>query len=120
MGDLSPHFSTDEFRCPRTGVVIVNLTLVSLLEQLRTALGDVPIRITSGYRTPEYNRSLGGAEDSQHVTGAAADIVVAGRTMAEVADAARAVGFSGIGLYNNHVHVDVRPGARAEWSGVSV
>lgn len=43
------------------------------LEPARAALG--PIRITSGYRCPALNTAIGGAENSQHIRGQAADII---------------------------------------------
>ena len=35
---------------------------------------DVPLTVNSAYRTPEYNRRIGGAEWSQHCEGRALDI----------------------------------------------
>ena len=36
--------------------------------------GDYPLTINSGYRSPMLNRAVGGASDSNHLTGCAADI----------------------------------------------
>jgi len=49
------------------------------LQKVRTIL-DVPITITSGYRTPEWNssKSVEGASGSKHLTGMAADSRAAG------------------------------------------
>ncbi|WP_448826708.1 D-Ala-D-Ala carboxypeptidase family metallohydrolase [Capnocytophaga bilenii] len=52
--------------------------LAQQLEVLRAALGNKPIIITSGYRTPAHNKKVGGADNSQHLTASAADIVVKG------------------------------------------
>lgn len=46
-----------------------------LLDPLRLAYGK-PIWITSGYRSPELNKRVGGVWNSQHVKGEAADCVV--------------------------------------------
>lgn len=43
-----------------------------VLQPLRDRFG--PIRITSGYRCPELNRAVGGASNSRHLRGEAADI----------------------------------------------
>ncbi len=39
---------------------------------------DAPIIITSGYRSPELNKKVGGSTTSNHLTGCAVDISVAG------------------------------------------
>lgn len=53
---------------------------LNVLEPLRKRFGV--IRVTSGFRCPELNRAVGGARDSQHTQGEAADIHVTGREMA--------------------------------------
>ena len=40
--------------------------------------GDEPIVINSGYRSPAVNKAVGGAPTSNHLTGCAVDIRVAG------------------------------------------
>ena len=45
----------------------------NVLNPAREALGQ-PIYITSGYRCPRLNALVGGASNSQHVTGEAADL----------------------------------------------
>lgn len=52
-----------------------NLTLLckKYLQPLREAYGK-PIIVTSGYRCPELNVKVGGAKNSQHSKGQAADI----------------------------------------------
>ena len=87
-GPLSPHFTLSEFARSQTAClhgipnvptdeVIQNLRLLCehVLEPLRQHL-QVPVRITSGYRHPRVNRLVGGARQSQHQTGQAADFVV--------------------------------------------
>ena len=48
----------------------------------RIANSPEPIRINSGYRSPQLNRKIGGAANSNHLTGCAADIKVAGMEQA--------------------------------------
>ena len=115
MGDLTPHFSLSEFRS-RDGVAhpdrLVLMRLVAHLEVLRCICGSRPIRIVSGYRSPAHNRGVGGATESRHLVGDAADLP---RGYATVAQAERA-GFRGIGSEGKWaVHVDLRPG-RARWT----
>lgn len=114
---MSVNFRLEEFRDPTTGEAQASTLLLQRLEMLRAELGNVPITITSGYRSPVKNQAVGGAQDSQHLQGNAADIRVAGKTPAEVAAAAKRVGFTGIGTYPKHTHVDVRPGPLVTWTG---
>lgn len=55
--------------------VVQNLTALieMVLDPLREAYGK-PIIVTSGYRCEKLNRAVGGAANSQHVKGEAADI----------------------------------------------
>ncbi len=110
------HFKTSEFKCHDCGEADVKPELLAALEKFRTAVGDKAIHITSGYRCPKHNTDVGGAKHSQHMSGIAADITVAGMTPAEVFKAAEDSGlFTGIGLYDKHVHVDIRAGAKVTW-----
>lgn len=52
-----------------------------ILDPLRNFCG-YPILINSGYRHPELNRLLGGAKNSQHMMGKAADIYAGLNTQA--------------------------------------
>ena len=88
---LSPHFTLGEL-CktsyhPLDGnipshVAIENLTRLCLwLELLREEYNrryeeseEIPVVITSGYRSEEVNRLCGGAKGSNHLTGCAVDI----------------------------------------------
>lgn len=64
--------------------VRVHLTeTITLLECIRAeweeycerySLGTPAIRISSGYRSPELNKAVGGVKNSAHVTGYAADL----------------------------------------------
>lgn len=45
-----------------------------VLQPLRNHLG-VPVIVTSGYRSPILNKRIGGAPNSQHILGMAADFV---------------------------------------------
>lgn len=106
MGDLSPHFNRSEFACHHCGKVIVSDRLVARLEILRAQLGK-PISIVSGYRCPVHNAQVGGAKNSQHLAGQAADLKPG---LCRAPEAERA-GFRGIGVCKGWVvHVDVRPG----------
>lgn len=111
-GDLSEHFSLEEFNQKTDPLppcdVKVDMELVERLEALRKLCMNRPIIITSGYRSIEHNRNVGGVDHSQHLLGKAADIKVDGVSMERLATYARFVGFSFVKVYKTHVHVDVR------------
>jgi uncharacterized protein YcbK (DUF882 family) len=105
--------------------------LARLFEIIRSRCGHVPIVVNSAFRTPEYNRKIGGARNSQHVQGRALDLrPPAGWTTDRFYRLIRALAdelfvhgedlIGGIGQYPNFVHVDTRPTKRlAVWSGNS-
>jgi hypothetical protein len=53
----------------------LKIELVDFLDEVRHRVG-FPIIITSGYRTPEHNKRVGGAPNSAHLEGFAADVLV--------------------------------------------
>lgn len=87
--NLSPHFYLDEFVNSQTAArqgIDNNPTTSILLRLQRTALGmelvrnllGAPIIISSGYRSPALNKAVGGAANSQHMTGEAVDFTCPG------------------------------------------
>ncbi len=117
-GDLSPNFDSDEFVCKCCGEGTVTHKLVWALQQLRDMAG-APITVLSGYRCPKHNKEVGGSENSQHLLGKAADIMIQGLSvpeMAALAEQVQAFGDGGIGTYPDQgfIHVDVREG-KARW-----
>jgi zinc D-Ala-D-Ala carboxypeptidase len=85
MTNLTANFTLEEMTYSQTasrcGIdntpppdIVEELTITcEMLEQVRTALGDCPIIITSGYRCPELNAVCGGSSSSQHMLGQAVD-----------------------------------------------
>jgi hypothetical protein len=72
--------------------------------------------INSGHRDPARNARVGGAKGSQHIDGNALDVDVSSLSNEErtqLIGMASAMGFTGIGVYNNAVHLDM--GARRSW-----
>ena len=43
-------------------------------EEMRNEVGEYPIIINSGFRSPEVNKAVGGATLSNHLTGCAVDM----------------------------------------------
>ena len=115
---LSRNFRVREFACSDgTDPVFIAPALVKVLQALRDQLA-APVTICSGYRTPAINKAAGGAQYSQHLYGAAADITVKGVTPQKVAAAARELlgNTGGVGRYKTFTHVDVRA-KRSDWTG---
>lgn len=115
---LSTNFAVKEFACKDgSDAVLVAPRLVMVLQSLRSHF-CAAVTINSGYRTPQYNARVGGVMDSQHCYGTAADIVVRGKTPAQVAAYARQLmpDWGGVGVYDSFCHIDVRE-AKADWAG---
>ncbi|MCE5986330.1 D-Ala-D-Ala carboxypeptidase family metallohydrolase [Pseudomonas sp. 5FOS] len=84
---ITPHFTLDEMivsqLAARDGFdnspppeARANLQLLCCaLEQVR-ALFNAPVIVSSGYRSEQLNRAIGGAANSQHIQGLAADFTV--------------------------------------------
>lgn len=108
-GRASAHFKFREFKSKGNGDIKVNRKLITGLEKLRSAMGNKPMTIISGYRDPAHNRRVGGARESQHLKGNAADISQSyGATVTRVKSLRY---FTGIGIKCGKwaTHVDVRP-----------
>ena len=72
FGTRWPHFSFHELACRGSGSLRVHYAPMDALEYLRRLYGG-PIPITSYYRSPSYNREIGGAQGSMHLLGRAID-----------------------------------------------
>ncbi|WP_327377868.1 D-Ala-D-Ala carboxypeptidase family metallohydrolase [Streptomyces sp. NBC_01216] len=91
------------------------------LEALRHALGDVPIRVSSGFRSYACNSAVGGASNSRHLYGDGVDLT-GSPSLCTLARQARNHGFNGIlgpGYpgHGDHAHVDTR--SSRYWSASS-
>lgn len=82
--NLSTYFSLDELTLSQTAVRLglKNEPTAEALENLKYLAGQldkvrrllrVPVLISSGYRSPAVNKAVGGAANSQHMLGQAAD-----------------------------------------------
>jgi zinc D-Ala-D-Ala carboxypeptidase len=103
---LSKNFSLDELIFSQTAsrkridnapdaATLTNLKrLAETLEIVRSALGDTPIIISSGYRSPVLNKEVGGSSKSAHMIGLAVDFTAP--RYGTVLATAKAVAKSGI------------------------
>lgn len=108
---VSKNFKLREFQCKDgNNQVKLDSVLLNKLQKFRDRLG-VPLTINSAYRTPEYNKKIGGSPNSQHMLGAAVDVSIRNINMKieSIAKIAEEIGFTGIGLYDTFIHLDVRP-----------
>ena len=121
---LTKNFNLSEFNKHNFALnetVLRNIqALANNLQILRDEVKK-PIKITSGYRSPEHNAKVGGVKSSRHITGEAADFKIAGMTPKEVAAviekliAAGKMEEGGLGTYSTWVHYDHR-NVKARWS----
>lgn len=94
MENISEHITYEEAICSETAIEkhidntptapiigTMKLTAGKIFEPLRKWVSelrghDSPITINSFYRSPELNKAIGGAQDSQHTRGEAIDLNV--------------------------------------------
>lgn len=134
---VSDHFSWQEFDChsgeemPDAVKPSIRRLCVEVLELIRKEWSS-PIIIVSGWRSEEYNKRIGGAGQSRHVTGEAADIRPVSleqlqffrSTVERMIKDGRLAALGGYGVYRGWLHVDVRMrkpnGMIARWEGRGV
>jgi len=119
---LSKNFDSTEFACPHCKAEHIEPALVTALQQLRDKVGH-PISILSGYRCVQHNKDEGGAKDSQHIVGKAADVTCPAIPLSDLYDWATTIPDfmdGGIGVYpkERFIHVDVR-NKPARWGKVN-
>lgn len=117
------HFDLSEFHCncgecsllPPDGM---DPFLLVLCDEIRERCGFA-LKVNSGYRCRKHNTRIGGAEQSQHMFGKAADLAPLAtsearlKTLREVIELLSPVGY---GKYKTFCHVDNRAGDRkARW-----
>lgn len=112
---LTENFRVREFACKDgSDKILVCIETVKILQAVRDYFGQ-PVTINSAYRTPSWNRKVGGATGSQHVKGTACDIKVANVPSWAVAGYLEDnFPYHGIGYYSTFVHIDSR-GYKSYW-----
>lgn len=114
---LNRYFKRSEFACRcGCGTSTVDAELLQVITDVREKFG--PVVINSGHRCVKHNAAVGGAKNSMHTTGKAADIRIPGVSPARVWSylTSKYEGKYGIGQYDSFTHIDVRDTA-ARWHG---
>lgn len=107
-----PNFTFDELASHDGSGLLIHWGALSTLQDLRRLIGS-PIVVNSAYRSIHWNSRVGGAANSYHLSGQAFDIRTAALDLSQLAAQARRAGFTGIGIYDNFVHVDI--GTTRQW-----
>ncbi|MGB6118544.1 MAG: YcbK family protein, partial [Mesorhizobium sp.] len=92
-------------------------SLVRMLKQIEGHYGRKMV-VTSGYRSPDYNRRVRGARKSMHMYCAAVDVQITGVSKWELARYTRSLpGRGGVGTYchTESVHIDIGPERDWNW-----
>lgn len=104
-----------ELRFANPGQEGIDPAFASLLGETAKEFGG--LRVTSGLRSPERNRAVGGAKNSLHMHGSAADIDMSGMDETKrstLVKSLRQRGATGFITYSDSpdtLHVDMRPGS---------
>ena len=91
-------FSPYEMSCRGDGSLKIDERLMDALQAIRAEVG-FPMPVSSGYRSPEYNKTVSDTgEDGPHTKGQAVDIQVSGANAVALLKSALAHGIRGIGV----------------------
>ena len=110
------HFTREEFDCQVTGTNNMEMEFLEKLDELRAYCG-FPFVITSGYRHPTMHPIENKKEvPGTHAQGIAADIKItnAADRFSLVNNAVK-LGFTGIGVASDFIHVDTRGTTPVIW-----
>jgi len=105
---ISQNFKLSEFESRDTNEVKIYPELVQKTQRIRDII-RLPLRINSGYRTPERNQAVGGVPNSLHCQGKAVDLSCAFVSLAQLTIAAIMAGFPKVIVYKskNFIHCDL-------------
>lgn len=125
----NPYFKESEFACKcgkcKLPDGMPDDELIDALVQIREYFKS-PVVINSGYRCPEHNKKIGGAPNSRHTYGDAADITVKGVPTEVVFNYCIkvfgdkpwgiAIKYNKADPYAGFVHLDTRDTQKARWT----
>ena len=109
------YFTDKELSCPCGCEGEMDSTFMKKLVTVRQEF-NYPMKITSAYRCPTYNKSIGGVEGSAHTLGRAVDVSISGMPedkQIDLLSLAIQFGIKGIGINDKKSHFihmdDTRP-----------
>lgn len=110
------YFTYDEFACQETGENETQDRFIRRLDILREKCG-FPLVINSGYRSPNHSIEAAKPTPGQHSSGRCADIRARNaRDKYVILMFAMEMGFTGIGVAKDFVHIDERSGPGVCWT----
>ncbi len=116
----SKYFKYTEFRCKCNIKDCDTLPpqphFLKALDELRERMG-IPLVLTSGCRCAEHNRNEGGATNSAHLYGLAADIAIhhlSDIDKLKIYSIALEL-FEGVGIGKSLLHVDLKHATKLKW-----
>lgn len=93
---------------PNVDLAGTDAGVLDRFETLQSRFGQV-LPLISAHRDPAHNAKVGGADKSQHIGGRALDVDVSSLSeerKVQFIEMASAMGFTGIGVYANSIHLD--------------
>lgn len=122
-----PNFSPREISCrgndksmrAEAGLLWIDegsMKALDMLQDLRN-WRKAPLNVTSAYRTPVYNRFVGGAKKSDHLVTCGFDVAMDSHDPAVIEEMARRLGFNAFGHYpaKGFMHIGLRK-TPARWN----
>lgn len=106
---LTKNFKVSEFVSEHKGrYAILLAALVETVQVIRNRI-KAPLRVNSGYRSPSYNKAIGGATFSRHMYGDGVDLAAPTISVHELKNKCIQAGASYVQVYaDGHVHCDWR------------
>lgn len=115
---LTKNFHLNEFQSKDGAKMpahcFANVAVIAVMLQAVRDYFNLPIIVTSGYRSKQHNKDVGGMENSHHLTGKAVDFKVYGIPPIEVQRALNLLMLQGkilqggLGVYPSFIHYDIR------------
>lgn len=106
--ETTPFFERHEFDSPDQPGSGENMKMRFMKKLIKARINaNTAFIITSGYRTKDHNKKVGGVADSAHTKGLAADVLArTSHIRYKIVRAALQAGFTRIGIAETFIHLD--------------